>query len=132
MSDSLQLLKALADQTRLRILHVLSRRELCVCQIVDILGMGQSKVSRHLAHLRHAGLVRDRRDGLWIHYSLAEPSGSLHRAVTQWLKRADSEIPFAASDLQALAAVAECGDLCPEHPSDKESLTCGDVAPVAH
>ena len=74
MSDAVQLFKALADETRLRILNLLVRREVCVCQIVEVLGLGQSKVSRHLAHLRNAGLVNDRREGLWMYYSLAQPT----------------------------------------------------------
>ena len=72
--------KALADETRLRILHLLTlRKEMCVCDIVDILGIGQSKISRHLAYLRNAGLVANRKEGLWKHYSLAKPDGKFHR-----------------------------------------------------
>ncbi|OHB72508.1 MAG: hypothetical protein A2V70_00870 [Planctomycetes bacterium RBG_13_63_9] len=130
MVDSVGLFRALADETRLRILHLLCRRELCVCQIVDVLGMGQSKVSRHLGHLRHAGLVRDRREGLWIYYSLAQPSGSLHQTLAEWLKHAADEIPWATADLEALEAVAECGALCPQHVPAKESAR-GEGASVA-
>ena len=114
MADSIQLFKALADQTRLRILNLLSRRELCVCQIVEVLGIGQSKASRHLAHLRNAGLVADRREGLWMHYSLARPAGHIHRAVIEWLAQAEDEVPSAAADLEALGRPGECPDLCPE------------------
>jgi len=122
MSDAVQLFKALADGTRLRILNLLCRRELCVCQIVDVLGMGQSKVSRHLAHLKNAGLVTDRRAGLWIHYSLARPDGHLHQQVIDWLKQAKQEIPSAATDLETLGRVAECVDLCAdESPSRADS-----------
>jgi len=119
MSHSVLLFRALADETRLRILNLLCRRELCVCQIVEILGMGQSKVSRHLAYLRNAGLVRDRRDGLWMHYSLARPSGRLHRQAIEWLKQAENEVPMAAADLEALDNLPECGDLCPEDSPGK-------------
>ena len=83
--DPVPMLRAIADQTRLRILTLLSRRELCVCQLVEVLGEGQSKVSRHLAHLRNAGLVNDRRKGLWVYYSLSEPESQLHRLLGQWL-----------------------------------------------
>jgi ArsR family transcriptional regulator len=119
MADSVRLFKALADETRLRILHLLSRRELCVCQIVGVLKIGQSKASRHLAHLKNAGLVTDRREGLWIHYSLAQPDGRLHRRVVDWLKQATQELPSAARDLEALRRVGECGDLCPDHASSR-------------
>ena len=61
-------LAALADDTRLRLVHLLLQRELCVCELVDALRMPQYKVSRHLRTLRAAGLVEARRDGRWMHY----------------------------------------------------------------
>ena len=90
MAHSIRLLRALADETRLRILNLLSRRELCVCQIMEVLGIGQSKVSRHLAHLKNAGLVNDRREGLWMYYSPAAPHGKLHQKVAEWLEAGES------------------------------------------
>lgn len=68
------LLGALSDRTRLRVLSLLRRGELCVCYFVEILDETQPKISRHLAYLRRLGLVNARRDGKWIHYSLARPS----------------------------------------------------------
>src|SRR5437868_9716946 len=66
-------LKACADQTRLRLLNLMAEEgEVCVCHLVDVLGTNQPKVSRHLAYLKRAGLVSDRKDGLWVHYRLAE------------------------------------------------------------
>lgn len=62
--------KGLADPTRLRIVALLARQELCVCEIMEILGLPQSTVSRHVARLKNAGIVRDRRQGKWVHYSL--------------------------------------------------------------
>ncbi len=105
MPNSAELFKALADDTRLRILNLLSQGELCVCDIMTILGVGQSKVSRHLACLRHAGLVNDRRKGVWMHYSLAHPTGIVHRRIVAWLAEASSELPQATADLKALRAV---------------------------
>lgn len=66
----LALLQALADERRLRILEALAGGEACVCELQEPLGMGQSLVSHHLKVLREAGLVRDRKQGRWIHYSL--------------------------------------------------------------
>ena len=63
---------ALADETRRRILGVLASGEICVCHIHEALDIPQPTASRHLAHLRKAGLVATRRDGLWVHYRLAE------------------------------------------------------------
>jgi len=62
--------KALADETRLRIVALLSHGELCVCHLEDALDLSQPKVSRHLATLRGAGVVEDRRDGAWVYYRL--------------------------------------------------------------
>ena len=67
------LLAALSDRTRLRVLSLLRRGELCVCYFVEILDETQPKISRHLAYLRRLGLVHARREGKWIHYSLAQP-----------------------------------------------------------
>jgi len=64
--------KSLSDETRLKILWLLSgTEELCVCDVISVLGITQSKASRHLRHLYHLGWVTDRRDGLWMIYRLA-------------------------------------------------------------
>jgi ArsR family transcriptional regulator len=102
--SSAELFKALADETRLRILHLLVRGELCVCDIVAVLAIGQSKASRHLACLRNAGLVEDRRSGVWMHYSLAAPGSATQRHILEWLAEAQDELPQAAADLRALRA----------------------------
>jgi ArsR family transcriptional regulator len=67
-----RLFKALADETRVRIVAVLAHGELCVCHIEAVLGLPQPTVSRHLAVLRSAGVVEVRRDGLWVLYRLAK------------------------------------------------------------
>jgi ArsR family transcriptional regulator len=76
--DLLVPLKALADETRLRIFTLLTRQELCVCEIEDMLNLSQSLVSNHLAVLRRAGLVKARRDAedaRWIFYR-ADPEAA--------------------------------------------------------
>lgn len=70
MEDYLKVLNALTDETRLRIINLLYERELCVCDIGDILGTTQTKISRHLAYLRNADLVTDRKIAQWSFYSL--------------------------------------------------------------
>lgn len=72
MEELLAIFKALSDETRLRIIKLLEQGELCVCDITAALDMVQPKVSFHLATLREAGLIRDRKQGKWIHYSLNE------------------------------------------------------------
>jgi len=81
--------KALSDETRLRIMTLLLENdELCVCDFVGALGQTQSKVSRHLRYLYNAGLVEDRRDGLWIHYRLSSKLEPEQTVVVEALSKA--------------------------------------------
>ena len=65
-----RLFHALSDETRLRIIGRLLTGEKCVCDLIEILGAAQSRLSFHMKTLKEAGLVTDRRDGRWIHYSI--------------------------------------------------------------
>lgn len=85
MEDLAHFFKALADPTRLRILRCLTHGELCVCDIMAALDMPQSTISRHLATLRHAGLVAGRRGGKWMYYRLARPESSLANNIAEML-----------------------------------------------
>ncbi len=68
--------QALGDCTRLRLLSLMADREVCVCYFVEILNQPQSKISRHLAYLRGAGIVTARREGKWMHYRIVKPADS--------------------------------------------------------
>jgi ArsR family transcriptional regulator len=70
MNELLTIFKSLSDETRLRIIKLLEKGELCVCDITAALDMVQPKVSFHLNTLKAAGLIKDRKAGRWIHYSL--------------------------------------------------------------
>ena len=70
------LFRALADRTRLRLLNLMGDDEVCVCFLVEALGMSQPKISRHLAYLRGVGIVAARREGKWMHYRLVMPTDS--------------------------------------------------------
>lgn len=63
-------LKALSDETRLRILNILYEKELCVCDIMEALQISQAKASRHLIYMKNAGLLKDRRNAQWVYYSV--------------------------------------------------------------
>ncbi len=77
MEDMLTFFRAVADETRLKMLWLLlNKRELCVCDLMEVLDIPQSKASRHLRTLYNAGLVRTRREGLWAYYSISEQQGS--------------------------------------------------------
>jgi ArsR family transcriptional regulator len=77
------LFAALADRTRLRLLNLMNGREVCVCYFVEILKQSQPKVSRHLAYLRRAGIVRARREGRWMHYRIEQPADQGAAAILE-------------------------------------------------
>lgn len=70
MKDLQIIFKALSDETRLRILHLLKPGEICVCDLVSVLEMSQPKISFHLNALKAAGLIKDKKEGKWVHYSI--------------------------------------------------------------
>lgn len=76
MKNLLDALKALSDETRLRIINLLFEKELCVCDIIETLKISQAKASRHLIYLKNAGLVSDRKHAQWVYYSLIHDSES--------------------------------------------------------
>ncbi len=79
--------KSLSDETRLKILWLLSgTEELCVCDVINVLGITQSKASRHLRYLYHLGWVKDRRDGLWMNYCLAVTPNSPREKLLKLLE----------------------------------------------
>lgn len=100
------LLKACADQTRLRLLNLMAvEGEVCVCHLVDVLGTNQPKVSRHLAYLKRAGLVSDRKDGLWVHYRLSETLAAYASRLLECLNSCCAEVPEMQQDVAKLREV---------------------------
>ena len=81
MAELPRLFAALADPTRLRLLNLMYGREVCVCYFVEILKQGQPKISRHLAYLRHAGIVTARRESKWMHYRIDWPKDAAVQTV---------------------------------------------------
>jgi len=115
LRDYETVLKAAADPTRVRILKILEGGEMCVCQVIAILSLGQSTVSKHLFLLRAAGLIKDRRDRKWVYYSLdrgtdSPYAGRMLRNLRGWL----SDDPVIAKDREratlakAIGPVAIC------------------------
>lgn len=102
MKNTARIFKALADETRLRILALLTRGELCVCDLMSILVLPQSTVSRHLAYLRNAGLVSDRRQGVWMYYHLSEPQDAFHLDIQNIIAARLIDQSQAQRDFEAL------------------------------
>ncbi len=108
MADALKIYKALADSTRLRLIRLLGRGALSVNEIIEVLQMGQSRISRHLKILADADLVRSRREGTWSYYqSNQEPEAPLVVEVLALLHRHEQDLPHYEADLQALEGVVE-------------------------
>ena len=123
LPDVEKAIQALADSTRLRILALLEGGEVCVCHIHESLGLPQSKVSRHLAYLRRAGLVEGRKQGLWVHYRLArrgEPIDTLTASVRHCL----GHIERVQRDRRRLGAKTVCA---PSPPGPMPAAECCDA-----
>lgn len=120
MRDIARFHKLLSDEARLRILWLLlNSRELCVCEITSALGITQSKASRHLAAMRVAGLVRDRRAGTWMYYSLQKPVPPGLRAALAAVKGQLARDPEAGALLARLACCRpdDRGSACGPRPA---------------
>ncbi len=106
MRDPSKPFKALADSNRLRILNLLNKRPLCVCEITSVLGLAVSTVSKHLSILRDAGFIEDHKDGKWVDYSLsADADAPLIQDLLVSMRRSIfKEALFAADRKNALNA----------------------------
>jgi DNA-binding transcriptional ArsR family regulator len=103
-------LKAASDPTRARILKMLEGGDLCVCQIIAVLRLSQSTVSRHLFLLRAAGFVHDRKDKKWIYYALVrEPDNPYSARILKSLRKWLDDDPVIASDRERLSRARDLG-----------------------
>lgn len=133
-------MKAVGDPTRVRILKILEGGELCVCQVIAVIAFGQSTISKHLFLLRAAGLIKDRRDKKWIHYSLDGKSGNpyagtLLRNLRKWLNNdpviiKDRERAGMARDIGPVA-ICERGMSLPGQKTARCRPPIGRQAPAA-
>jgi len=122
-----RLFQALGDATRLRILGLLLTGEICVCDIHETLKIPQPKASRHLAYLRRSGLVATRREGLWVHYRLAELSDPVLGAIATAVRHALTHVDLVQHDAARLQKKTGC---CLPAPDAIVGLPC--CAPATH
>ncbi len=115
MNDFLAITKALSDEGRVRILLALRDEELCVCQLIELLALAPSTVSKHMAILKQAGLVNLRKDGRWVYYSLAEEDAPpmVQRAI-EWVIESVGTSARAREDRKRLREVLKINneELC--------------------
>ena len=113
MDSLIVAVKALSDETRLRMINLLFQRECCVCEVMQVLNISQTRASRNLSMLYDAGFLKQRREGLWAYYSIDKTSlesylASLLDAVELGLK--DSSI--ALDDIKSLKKAKRLGPQC--------------------
>ena len=138
MREVVTIAKALSDENRVRILAILEGRELCVCQVIELLGLAPSTVSKHLSILKQARLIEGRKDGRWMYYRLADEDAprAAHEAL-HWMlhtlkgdkrlrddaKRLkhilamDPEVLCSQQRGRALVDLSECSSCAPETPA---------------
>src|SRR5213593_4178125 len=100
-----RLFKALADQTRLRLISLIGDSEVCVCFLVEVLKTSQPKISRHLAYLRRAQIATARREGKWMHYRLTEPPDEHAARIFREVRASLTEHPEFQRDREKLLQV---------------------------
>jgi ArsR family transcriptional regulator, arsenate/arsenite/antimonite-responsive transcriptional repressor len=107
MQDLLSITSSLADESRLRILAALDAGELCVCQIIELLALAPSTVSKHLLLLKHAGLIESRKQGRWMYYRLADDAAAAPpvRETLAWFRRVQALQPALAADAAKLKSI---------------------------
>ncbi len=124
MREFMAITKALADEQRVRVLLALRRGELCVCQIVELLELATSTVSKHMSILKQARLVESRKEGRWMYYRLA--GSDAPKAVQQamaWVTGALASDPQVVRDKKRLASICTCdpSELCAAQESSRRS-----------
>ena len=107
MKKSAQIFKALSDETRLRILSLLMESELCVCDLMAVLQLPQSTVSRHLAYLKNVGWVDDRREGVWVYYSINTKVDEMRNDLIPLLRKHLLPLETAVADRKRLSGFAD-------------------------
>lgn len=107
MKTTARMFKALSDETRLRILCLLLDGELCVCDIMAVLQLPQSTVSRHLAYLKNCGWVDDRRAGVWMYYSIVDNVNTLQKSLLESLRENLPVLEVAVADRERLCEFSQ-------------------------
>jgi len=103
--------KALADKTRLRILNLLTERECCVCEVMQALGISQTRASRNLGILHDAGFLNVRREGLWAFYSI-RPEGLFQAELVKTIKNVLKDETILKDDLERLRKARRLSHQC--------------------
>jgi ArsR family transcriptional regulator, arsenate/arsenite/antimonite-responsive transcriptional repressor len=113
MREITKLLKVLSDESRLRVLNLLQERECCVCEVMQVMNISQSKASRVLSALYDVGLLKLRREGRWALYSIDDdPAKGYVKDVLAGIKRSLADNPVARTDVERLKIAERVGPAC--------------------
>jgi ArsR family transcriptional regulator, arsenate/arsenite/antimonite-responsive transcriptional repressor len=113
MKELIKLLKTLSDESRLRVLNLIQQRECCVCEVMQVMEISQSKASRILSSLYDTGLLKLRREGRWALYSIdPKASDDYVNHILTGIKQALANNPVAAADLERLREAERIGPAC--------------------
>ncbi|GMB00971.1 metalloregulator ArsR/SmtB family transcription factor [Pelosinus sp. IPA-1] len=110
--DIVEVLKALADETRIRILNILYKETLCVCDLEEILQISQSNASRHLTKLKNARLIIGEKQAQWVYYQVDEKILEKYSFLKELLAKELDKSPQCQKDLARLKKYRECGGSC--------------------
>ncbi len=132
MRELLAITNALADESRVRALVALTRGELCVCQIAELLQLAPSTVSKHLSILRQGGLVESEKRGRWIYYAIpAEPDDSARRSI-EWVRDALAKDSRIVEDARRLKIILKKDpeELCRRQLGKSKSCSSAPATPA--
>ncbi|HEX3019917.1 MAG TPA: metalloregulator ArsR/SmtB family transcription factor [Chitinispirillaceae bacterium] len=107
MDKIINIVKALSDSNRIRTLFALRKSELCVCRIIELLDLAPSTVSKHIAVLKHAGLVKSRKEEKWIYYRLSDTADLDEKVLTilEWVFNSLSQDEKIIEDSNSLVKI---------------------------
>lgn len=121
MRDYLSITKALSDENRVRVLMALDVGELCVCQLIELLKLAPSTVSKHMSILRQAGLVEGEKDGKWVYYRLPQDAPKAAAEAIEWTKRHLGSKTIVKRDAKSLRAIMRLRpvEVCKKHRASR-------------
>ncbi|MHC4559594.1 MAG: ArsR/SmtB family transcription factor [Planctomycetota bacterium] len=128
MQDFLSITKALSDENRVRVLMALNVGELCVCQIIELLNLAPSTVSKHMSILKQARLVEGEKNGKWVYYHLAAGAPKAAAEAIEWAKRhlvSEATIKKDARNLRAIIKQHPV-EVCKKQKASRAARTADD------
>ena len=130
MESILAITRALSDENRVRALLALDGRELCVCQIIELLELAPSTVSKHMSVLKHSGLVTGHKRGRWMYYRLPEMAASpVVQHALSWVRQAASKSPRIRMDMERIEKIIKTNrEMLCERQSTRRKQLVSEVA----